>query len=79
LKQAEVACLVDRGQRLGRWALSGPGIQAVQALISIHAAQLQSDDCTHHLRTTVLREMRRRMQEGHTINAQPVGLRGSLT
>ena len=71
VKQAQgyIVAMMDRGAETGRYAFSGPGLQAVRSLLELHDAQLESADCTEGLMLAAIREIRRRMDAGAVLEA----------
>lgn len=66
---AQDACMTiaQRAQRLGRYALAGAELRALQDFVVLHDAQLASPDCTEAVMVAVLREVRKRAEAGHVL------------
>ena len=71
VREAQDACvtLEHRRQRIGRVVASGTELQRLTALLDLHDAQLESDDCTEGLVMRALREIERRAMTSLTTQA----------
>ena len=67
--QAHIVAMMDRAEQTRRYAFTGPGLIACQALLELHDAQLESSDCTEGLMLCALEEIRRRIAVGATLEA----------
>jgi hypothetical protein len=77
VKDAQVALvsLEARASSLrGRYVLTGGELQTLRALLDLHDAQLESDDCTQGVMVQALTEIRRRMEAGNVVQ---VGVNGA--
>lgn len=53
-----------RHEKTGRFGFDGPGLQAMKLLLSIHDAQLESDDCAEGFIVKCIEEVKARIQRG---------------
>ena len=69
VREAQDACvtLEHRRQRIGRVVASGTELQRLTALLDLHDAQLESDDCTEGPVMRALREIERRVRGGDVV------------
>ena len=67
--QDAVVRLVLRGKPSGRYVLTGAELRDLQALLALHDAQLAHEECTRRVVIEVLRRIRNRIAEGHTMGA----------
>lgn len=65
--QAAVVSAMGRHARTGKWGFTGQELKAVAAMLELHDAQLDSEDCTEGLVTAALLECKRRLAKGHTL------------
>jgi len=69
--QDALVCLQARSAKLrGRYVLTGGELQALQAMLELHDAQLASPDCTQGMLSACLVEITRRMHAGDVLEAQ---------
>ena len=62
---------LNAGQTL---ALTGPGIQAIRALVQIHSGQVSHEECTNGVLIDTFLEMMERMKAGNVLNPTvPIG------
>lgn len=65
--QEAVVLLMMRHRTQGRCVATGPELKALQELLELHDAQLESPDCTQARMTAVLDECRKRIRERHVL------------
>jgi hypothetical protein len=65
--QAAIVVMAKRGMETGRYAFTGPQLQAVVSLLYLHDAQLACDECTSAVMVAALAECKRRMKAGNTV------------
>lgn len=69
--QDAVVFAVARGERTGRWLLSGSEIRPLQKLVALHDAQLASPACTEAVMVGAIREIRARAKAGQVMTLGP--------
>ena len=67
--QQHIHTMRERGLATGRWAFSGPGITAVNDLLTLHDQQLAEPDCTQAVLDQALRIVRERLEAGHVMTS----------
>lgn len=67
--QRHIHTMRERGLATGRFVFSGPGITAVNDLLTLHDVQLASPDCTQALLDQALRIVRERLEAGHVMTS----------
>lgn len=65
--QDAIVAMLARAAKGGRYGFDGPGLAAVQAMLELHDAQLESPDCTEGLLLAALAEIRKRMAAGQVL------------
>ena len=65
--QEAVVLLMMRARTVGKFVATGSELRALQDLLDLHDAQLESEDCTEGRMTRVLDECKRRIRQGHTL------------
>lgn len=65
--QEAVVLLMMRARTHGKFVATGSELRALQDLLELHDAQLESEDCTEGKLTQVLDECKRRIRQGHTL------------
>lgn len=65
--QEAVVLLMMRARASGKFVATGSELRALQELLELHDAQLESEDCTEGRITSVLDECKRRIKQGHTL------------
>lgn len=68
--QQALAAIGQRQERHpGRWVATGPELQALAAMVELHDAQLESDDCTEGLVMAAIDDTHKRIAAGHVHQA----------
>lgn len=67
--QRHIHTMRERGLATGRFVFSGPGITAVNDLLTLHDVQLASPDCTQALLDQALRTVRERIEAGNVMTS----------
>jgi len=67
--QAHLVTLRRRGATTGRYVLTGPGITALNDMLTLHDQQLAADDLSQADLAEALREVHRRLDAGHVLTA----------
>lgn len=62
--QKAVLEMGERHGRTGRYGFDGQGLQAMKLLLSVHDAQLESEDCTEGFLVRCIEEVKARIQRG---------------
>lgn len=65
--QEAVVLLIMRARTSGKFGVSGQELRALQELLELHDAQLESEDCTEGKLTQVLDECKRRIRQGNVL------------
>jgi len=68
-RDAAVSCQA-RHKRTGVWGLAGLELGALNAMLMLHDAQLESEDCTEGLMMAALTECADRIRKGQVVGAE---------
>lgn len=68
--QDAVVMLKARQGRIGRYVVTGTELQRLQALLELHDAQLESEDCTEGMLVRAMGEITRRVAAGAVVGVQ---------